>query len=140
MKIIGSREMAMAPTTIFVLKRAPSCSRLVSAHRRRTVRPRMRPKTKSAAVMKLETAYNGINVRQLFGSNGTSSEPKVKTAASRSVSRLPPITKLQRCFESRRLMPWAPLLQDLAELAANLPISHDSHRTQASQERHLYVV
>src|SRR5271168_4360424 len=128
MKMIGSSEIAIAPTTIFVLNRAPSCSRLVSAHKRKTVRPRMRPKTRSAAVMKLETAYKGISVRQLFGSNGTSSEPNVKTAASRRVSRLPPITKLQRCLESRRLMPWAPLLQDLAELAAKAFLLHDSHR------------
>jgi hypothetical protein len=56
-------------------------------------------------VMKLETAYKGIKVRQLLGSNGTCSEPKVKTAASSSVSRLPPRTKLQRCLESRRLIP-----------------------------------
>src|SRR5579859_616731 len=108
MKMIGSREMAIAPTTILVLKRAPSCSRLDSAHKRRTVRPRMRPKTKSAAVIKLETAYKGIKARQLFGSNGTSSEPKVKTAANSRVSRMPPMTRLQRCLESRRLMPWAP--------------------------------
>ncbi len=96
--------MAIAPTTIFVLKRAPSCSRLVSAHRRKTVRPKIRPKTNSAAVIKLETAYKGINVRQLLGSNGTSSEPKVKTAARSRVSRTPPMSKLHRCLESRRLM------------------------------------
>src|SRR5580693_6154421 len=112
MKTMGSSEIAIAPTTIFVLKRAPSCSRLVSAHKRKTVRPRIRPKTRSAAVMKLETAYNGANERQLFGSNGTSSEPKVKTAASSKVNRIPPVAKLHRCLESRRLMPWAPSFQE----------------------------
>src|SRR5579864_9453774 len=111
MKIIGSSEMAIAPTTIFVLKRAPSCSRLVSAHKRKTVRPRIRPKTSRAAVIKLETAYNGANERQLFGSKGTSSDPNVKTAARSRVNRVPPMARVQRCLESRRLMLGIPSFQ-----------------------------
>jgi hypothetical protein len=56
MKTTGKREMATAPTTILVLKRAPSCSRLRSAQRRRTVRETIKAKTISAAVMNEETA------------------------------------------------------------------------------------
>src|ERR1700686_4540649 len=104
MKMIGSREMAIAPTTIFVLKRAPSCSRRRSTQRRRMVRARMRPKTRKAAVIKLETAYSTITARQLLGSNGTLSDPKVKTAASSNVRSIPPMARPQRCLLSNRLM------------------------------------
>ncbi len=106
MKMIGRREIAIAPTTIFVLNRAPSCSRPRSAQSRRMVRARMRPKTRKAAVMKLETAYSTITARQLFGSSGTVRDPNVKTAASSSVRRIPPMARPQLCFLSNRLMTW----------------------------------
>src|SRR6266849_1852382 len=106
MKMIGRREIAIAPTTIFVLNRAPSCSRPRSAQSRRMVRARIRPKTRKAAVMKLETAYSTITARQLFGSSGTVRDPNVKTAASSSVRRIPPMARPQLCFLSNRLMTW----------------------------------
>jgi hypothetical protein len=56
MKMIGKSEMAIAPTTIFVLKRAPSCSLLRSTQSRTAVRNRMSRNTRNAAVMKLDTA------------------------------------------------------------------------------------
>src|SRR4029077_7538472 len=40
----------------------------------------------------------------LFGSNGTLSDPKVKTAARSSVSSSPPMPRPQRCLLSSRLM------------------------------------
>src|ERR1700690_1155089 len=104
MNTTGSRESAMAPTTILVLKRAPSWSLLRSAQRRTTERTRMRPKTRAAAVIKLETANSESLARQLPGSNGTSSEPKVKTAARSRDSRIPPIARLQRCLGGCGLM------------------------------------
>ena len=101
MNSTGSKDKAIAPTTILVLKRAPSCSLLRSAQRRSTVRVRIRRKTSSAAVIRLESAYSAIASRQFFGSNGTSSEPNVNTAASSRVSSAAPIPKVQRCFGSR---------------------------------------
>src|SRR5580700_9980003 len=103
MKTTGKSERAIAPTTIFVLKREPSWSLLRSAQRRRMVRVRMRPKTRSAAVMKLETEYSPMTARQLPGLNGTSSEPKVKIAARRRVMAMPPMTSVQR-WRGRRLI------------------------------------
>ncbi len=81
MKTMGSSDRAMAPTTILVLKRAPSCSLLRSAQRRKTVRVRISPKTNSAAVMKLETAYSAMASRQFPGSKGTAREPGALIAA-----------------------------------------------------------
>src|ERR1700730_5718636 len=104
MNTTGSREIAMAPTTILVLKRAPSCSLLRSAQRRTTERVRIKKKTSAAAVMKLETANRAILARQLPGSNGMSSDPKVKTAARSRESRMPPIARLQRCLGWSELM------------------------------------
>src|ERR1700756_2351414 len=104
MKSTGSSDRAMAPTTILVLKRAPSCSLLRSAQRRRTVRIRIMKNTRKAAVIKLETAYSGNSCRQFPGSKGTSSEPNVNTAASNNVSSAAPIPKVQRCFGSSELI------------------------------------
>src|SRR6266404_4917859 len=104
MKSTGSSDRAMAPTTILVLKRAPSCSLLRSAHRRSTVRVRIKRKTSSAAVMKVETVYNAMASRQLLGSKGTSSEPNVNTAESSSVRSAAPIPSVQRCFGSSELI------------------------------------
>jgi hypothetical protein len=67
------------------------------------VRVRMSPKTRSAAVMKLETEYSPMTARQLPGLKGTSSEPKVKMAASRRVMAMPPKTSVQR-WRGRRLI------------------------------------
>src|SRR6266704_5096747 len=165
-KMIGRREMAIAPTTIFVLKRAPSCSLLRSAHSRRTVRARMRPKTRKAAVIRLETAESAITARQLFGSNGTSSDPNVKTAARSKVRRIPPIARPQRCLLSNRLMvsllsnrvakrslgtesrmrsthrgrSWSPESdygQNVALFYAQTSLWHDSQRTEANQDFYL---
>src|SRR6266849_2742752 len=104
MNTMGSSDKAMAPMTILVLKRAPSCSLLRSAQRRKTVRVRIRPKTRSAAVVKLETAYSAMASRQFFGWNGTSREPKVKTAARSSASSAAPMPRVQRCFGSSELI------------------------------------
>src|SRR2546423_13829693 len=104
MKSTGSSDKAMAPTTILVLNRAPSCSLLRSAHSRNAVRTRIRRKTSKEAVTKLETANSAILTRQFPGSNGTSREPNVKTAPKRNVSSAPPIPRLQRCLFSRGLM------------------------------------
>src|ERR1035438_8830577 len=104
MKTTGRRDSAMAPTTILVLNRAPNCSLLRSAHKRTTERVRIKKKTKAAAVIKLETANRAILARQLPGSNGTSSDPKVKTAASSSDSSTPPIARLQRCLGCSELI------------------------------------
>src|SRR6266436_1647193 len=94
----------MAPTTILVLKRAPSCSLLRSAQRRSTVRVRIRRKTSRAAVIKVETVYRAMASRQLLGSKGTSSEPNVNTAESSSVRSAAPIPNVQRCFGSSELI------------------------------------
>src|SRR6516162_3040360 len=99
MKITGRSEMAIAPNTIFVLKRAPSCSRLRSVKSRTMLRVRISPKTSSAAVIKLETAYRAMTARHELGSIGTSSEPSMNTAASRSVTRMPPTAKRVRVFD-----------------------------------------
>ncbi len=104
MKMIGNSEMAIAPTTIFVLKRAPNCSRLLSVQSLSAVRTRMRLKTRKAAVIKLDTANNAIMARQLFGSNGTSSDPNVNTAARSKARSIPPMARPQRCLLSKRLM------------------------------------
>src|SRR6267154_824496 len=45
-----------------------------------------------------------ITARQLLGSNGTLSDPKVKTAASSNVRSIPPVARPQRCLLSNRLM------------------------------------
>src|SRR5579863_1892953 len=42
--------------------------------------------------------------RQVFGSKGTSSEPKVNTAARSRVRRIPPIVSPQRCLDSSGLI------------------------------------
>src|SRR5271163_2929692 len=161
----GSNETAIAPTTIFVLNRAPKCSLLLSAQSRSVLRVRISPKTRSAAVMKLETAYSVSASRQFFGSKGTSSEPNVNTAASSSVRKTPPITKRQRCLESRRLIRLIPRIgrpaqgvrsakrsrfrsrhfsssfsgdgRFLAQGGPKASLRHDSHRTEPSQEIHL---
>ncbi len=86
----------MAPRTIFDLKRAPSCSRLRSAQRRKVLRTRTSAKTMSSAVMKDETAYNVRTSRQVRGWNGASSEPSVKTAASSRVRMMPPTMRRSR--------------------------------------------
>src|SRR6516165_3067651 len=104
MKITGRSETAIAPKTIFVLKRAPSCSRLRSVKSRTMLRVRISPKTSSAAVIKLETAYRAITSRQELGSIGTSSEPSVNTAASRRGTRIPPTAKRVRVLEVDGLM------------------------------------
>src|SRR6267154_3014785 len=104
MNSTGKSERPIAPTTILVLKRAPSCSLLRSVHRRRTVRIRMSPKTRRAAVTKLDTERSAIVSRQFFGSNGTSSEPNVKTAASSKARSAAPVPKVQRCFGSSELI------------------------------------
>src|SRR5579885_1189039 len=99
MKRIGRRERPMAPTTILVLKRAPNCLRLRSIQRRKMVRPRMRRKMSRAAVIKEETAKRGRRTRQLCGSKGTSKEPKVKTAARKSVRTMPASIRRSRCLD-----------------------------------------
>src|SRR4029077_6360385 len=104
MNSTGSSDNAMAPTTILVLKRAPSCSLLRSAQRRSTVRVRISRKTRRAAVIKLETAYSAMASRQFLGSKGTSSEPNVNTAASSRARRAAPMPKVQRCFRSSELI------------------------------------
>src|ERR1700687_1228837 len=104
MNSTGSRDKAMAPTTILVLKRTPSCSLLLSAQRRSTVRMRIMKNTRNAAVIKLETADRGNSWRQFPGSKGTSNEPNVNTAASSSVRSAAPMPKLQRCLGSRELI------------------------------------
>src|SRR5246127_1542565 len=104
MKSTGSSDRAMAPTTILVLKRAPSCSLLRSAHRRSTVRVRINRKTSRAAVIKVETVYRAMASRQLLGSKGTSSEPNVNTAESSSVRSAAPMPSVQRCFGSSELI------------------------------------
>src|SRR6267378_4519557 len=104
MNKMGSSDRAMAPTTILVLKRAPSCSLLRSAQRRSTVRVRIRRKTSRAAVIKVETVYRAMASRQLLGSKGTSSEPNVNTAESSSVRSAAPIPNVQRCFGSSELI------------------------------------
>src|SRR5258708_35529148 len=98
MKMAGRRETATAPITILVLNRAPSCSLLRSTNSRTMLRMTIRPKISSAAMMKLETAYKGMTSRQDCGSKGTSSEPRVKTAARRSGTNTPP-----RARPTRRL-------------------------------------
>src|SRR5208337_4622945 len=57
-------------------------------------------KMRSAANIKQFTAYRGMSSRQELGSMGTSSEPMVKTAARRRVTRMPPITRpaCDRCL------------------------------------------
>src|SRR5262249_49044204 len=101
---MGRREMAMAPMTILVLKRAPSCCLLRSAKNRKVVRPRIKRKTRSAAVTKVETTKNGAISPQLRASKGTSSEPRVKTAASRRVRRIPATITRQRGADFAVLM------------------------------------
>src|SRR5713101_2991563 len=109
MNSTGSSDNAIAPTTILVLKRAPSCSLLRSAQSRSTVRMRIMKNTRHAAVVKLETAYRGNSWRQFLGSKGTSSEPNVNTAASSRVRSAAPIPKVQRCFGSSELINKPPL-------------------------------
>src|ERR1700732_898432 len=104
MNSTGSKDKAIAPTTILVLKRAPSCSLLRSAQRRRTVRIKISPKTNRAAVTKLDTERSARVSRQFFGSKGTSSEPNVNTAASSNASNAAPMPKVQRCFGSSELI------------------------------------
>src|SRR5579863_7285409 len=120
MKTTGKSESAIAPTTILVLKREPSWSLLRSAQRRRMVRVRMRPKTRSAAVMKLETEYSPITARQLPGLKGTSSEPKVKMAARRRVMAMPPMTSVQR-WRGRRLIGEPRRVREISGCAQKFP-------------------
>jgi len=123
----------------------------------------MRPKTRKAAVIKLETAYSTITARQLLGSNGTLRDPKVKTAASSNVRSIPPMARPQRCLLSNRLMIFesskrvmkrvlgtecqecrvhrghfssaAPAYeQDASLLFVQTSLWHDSQRTEASQD------
>src|SRR6202040_655391 len=111
-------------TTILVLKRAPSCSLLRSAQRRSTVRAGNRNKRRSAAVIKIETAYSAMASRQFFGSNGTSSEPNVNTAASSRVSSAAPIPRVQRCFGS----------SELIENPASLAVRKNAADTRCSED------
>src|SRR5260370_6550018 len=163
MKMIGKRQRAIAPTTIFVFKRAPNCSRLLSVQSLSAVRTRMRLKTRKAAVIKLDTANNAIMARQLFGSNGTSSDPNVNTAARSKARSIPPTVRAQRCLASIRLMTW-PLTnhalqgsswlenhirgehfssaaarreQYVSILSGNTSLWHDSQRAEASQDFYL---
>src|ERR1700730_1918264 len=124
MNSTGSNDKAMAPTTILVLKRAPSCSLLRSAQRRSTVRVRIKRKTSRAAVIMLETAYRAIASRQFFGSKGTSSEPNVNTAASSNVASAAPMPNVQRCFGSSELIE-KPALPAVEKNAAGIRSSED---------------
>src|SRR5579871_1302818 len=120
MNTTGKSERAIAPTTILVLNREPSWSLLRSAQRRRMVRVRIRPKTRSAAVMKLETEYSPMTARQLPGLNGTSSEPKVNMAARRRVMAMPPMTRVQRC-RGRRLIGAPRRIREMCGYAQKFP-------------------
>src|SRR6266446_501924 len=64
MKMMGRSEMAMAPTTILVLNRAPSCPLLRSAHNLKVVRARMRPKTRNEAVIKIELHCRAAHIHR----------------------------------------------------------------------------
>src|SRR5467141_100251 len=130
------------------------------------VRARMRPKTRKAAEMKLETAQRNIKARQLFGSKGILSDPKVKTAARSKVRSIPPIARPQRCLLSNRLMirPSSTRAlqrtserengkcrlrrghfssvasdheQNMSVLFVQTSLWHDSQRTEASQDFYL---
>src|SRR6266853_4957908 len=104
MNSTGNSDRAIAPTTILVLNRAPSCSLLRSVHRRSTVRVKMSRKTSRAAVIKLETAYRAIASRQLLGAKDTSSDPNVNTAESSRVRSAATMPNVQRCFGSSELI------------------------------------
>src|ERR1700758_3341937 len=103
-KTRGSSDTAMAPRTILVLKRDPSCSARRSIHRRTRARPRMSPKTRSAATINVFTAKRTIFSPQVRGSNGTLSEPRVITAASRRAKRTPPRTRNSRELRGESLI------------------------------------
>src|SRR5215469_14554701 len=84
------------------------------------VRVRMRPKTRSAAVMKLETEYSPMTARQLPGLKGTSSEPNVKMAARRRVMAIPPRTSVQR-WRGRRLMRAPTMIEEVCRRGGETP-------------------
>src|SRR5216684_6032354 len=104
MKTTGSREILIAPRTIFCLKRDPSCLAPPSAQVRRRLRVRTSPNISSVATMNVERAYRTRTSRQLFGLNGTSSEPSVKTAAARRTISRPPKASQRRFLRLRGVM------------------------------------
>src|SRR6266581_6730091 len=109
MKTTGSREMLIAPRTIFCLKRDPSCLAPPSAQVRRRLRVRISPNISSVATINVERAYRTRTSRQLFGLNGTSSEPSVKTPAARSTISRPPKASQRRFLRLRGVMVRPPL-------------------------------
>src|SRR2546426_4553174 len=108
MKTTGSREILIAPRTIFCLKRDPSCLAPPSAQVRRRLRMRIIPNISSAAKMNVDRAYRTRTSRQLFGLNGTSSEPSVKTAAARRTISRPPKASQRRFLRLRGVMAGPP--------------------------------
>src|SRR5882724_2700332 len=101
--------------------------------------------------MNADTAYSVSASRQFCGSNGTLSEPRVKTAANRSVRQTPPTTSCRRCFDSSLLIAASPSTESgqfssgeasyagtPLECGRPAPCTQDNHAVRACQEIRLY--